>query len=131
MHLVHPDRALARASSAGAAFCPLDAVAGLEFQTIDRARAHSLLAHVIDVEGNRFEIGRKEAPRLGRCLHVVLFAELLAAGLRAPRPLLVVVDHCPSLAARARAAFGCRALILDEPQRGAEDCAPHSEHDAA
>jgi hypothetical protein len=82
-----------------------------------------LLAHVVDVEGNRLEIGRKQAPRPGRCLHVVLFAELLAAGLRASRPLLVVVDHCPSLAARVRAAFGWRAHILDEAARSTGDFA--------
>jgi len=123
MHLVHTDRVLAGASSAGPISSPLDAIAGLEFQTTDGALVHWLLAHVVDVDGNRLEIGRKEAPPPGRCLHVVLFAELLAAGLRAPRPLLVVVDHCPSLAARVRAAFGWRAHILDEPARGAGDFA--------
>jgi hypothetical protein len=122
MHLVHTDRVLARASSAGPAPCRLDAIAGLEFQTTDRARVHLLLAHVVDVEGNRLEIGRVQAPRPGRCLHIVLFAELLAAGLRAPRPLLVVVDHCPSLAARVRAAFGWRAHILDDA-RATTSCA--------
>jgi hypothetical protein len=120
MHLVHTDPVLAGASSGAPVSCPSDAIAGLEFQTTDRARVHLLLAHVVDVEGNRLEIGRKQAPRPGRCLHVVLFAELLAAGLRAPRPLLVAVDHCPSLAARVRAAFGWRAQILDEDTRSTE-----------
>lgn len=123
MHLVHTNHFLAGASSAGPVSCRLGAIAGLEFQTTNRARAHLLLAHVVDVEGHRLEIGRKQAPRPGRCLHVVLFAELLAAGLRAPHPLLVVVDHCPSLAARVRASFGWRAHILDEPARGTGDFA--------
>jgi hypothetical protein len=134
MHLVHTDRVFAGRSSAGPVSCRLDAIAGLEFQTTERARVHLLLAHVVDVEGNRLEIGRAQAPRPGRCLHVVLFAELLAAGLRAPRPLLVVVDHCPSLAARVRAAFGSRALILDEAARSTGDSAGgdrlHSEPDS-
>jgi hypothetical protein len=93
---------------------PLDAIAGLEFQTADRPRVRCVLAHIVDIDGRRIEIGRREATGAGGCLHVALFGELLACGLRAPRPILVAVDRCPSLSARVRAAFGSRAHILED-----------------
>ena len=112
MHLLRIDRVLPEAAGASPRF-ENDAIAGLAFETTEWQPVPWVLAHVVDVEGNRFEVGRK-ARVPGRCLHVLLFSELLAAGLRATRPLLVVVDRCPSLAARVRAAFGGRAHILDD-----------------
>ena len=65
VHLLRTDSVLPEAAGASPRF-EHDAIAGLVFETTEWQPVPWVLAHVVDVEGNRFEVGRK-ARVPGRC----------------------------------------------------------------